>query len=88
MIRGTLSEAVEQAHTPRGEYVVVIREGSQQAQPEEVPTSLTEQGITQLTQLREAGTRAKEAVATVVESLGLPKNVVYRMWVETGHRRG
>ena len=84
---GTLSQALEHAQTPRGEYVVVIREASHQEQPEELPPSLTEQAASELTQLRETGTRAKVAVSTVADSLGLPKNLVYRLWVETGHRR-
>ena len=87
VFRGTLSQAVEHAHAPRGEYVVVIRGASQQEQPEGVPPTLSAQAAAQLTLLRENGTRAKEAVGTVAESLGLPKNLVYRLWVETGQRR-
>ncbi len=37
-----------------------------------------------LSDLRQAGVRAKDAVAQVADATGLAKNRVYRVWVEMG----
>ena len=37
-----------------------------------------------LSDLKEDGVRAKDAVAAVAESTGLAKNRVYQAWVELG----
>ena len=88
VFRGTLSQALHHAEEPRGEYVVIIKEAPVQDPPDVVSPALTEEAASRLSQLRETGTKAKEAVAVVSDSFGLPKNLVYRLWVEAGPRRG
>ena len=86
VFRGTVSQALDHSQAPRGEYVVVIR-GTAGKDPnvDTPPPDLAEAGL-RLDQLRKNGVRAKDAVAKVAESLEIPKNVVYRLWVETGRR--
>ena len=88
VFRGTISQAIDHFSAPRGEFTLVIagapaRESpsASQGTPEGV-----EQAREQLASLREAGTRAKEAVALVSESLGLSRNIVYQLWLELGRQ--
>ena len=80
--RAPISEAIDHFTAPRGEFVLVVP-GAPPAGP--APPDL-DTAQEQLAQLREAGVRAKEAVAAVAESLGIPKKTVYRLWVQTAHR--
>jgi 16S rRNA C1402 (ribose-2'-O) methylase RsmI len=41
-----------------------------------------------LSELRQDGVRAKDAVAQVSETTGLAKNRVYHVWVELGRESG
>ncbi len=86
VFRGSLSQAIHLAQEPRGEYVVVIEGATKTAEPLD-PGLLAEEAATRLSRLRQEGAKAQEAVAEVAGSLGLPKNLVYRLWVETGPRR-
>lgn len=86
VFRGPLSQAIDRAQEPRGEYVVVIAGAPTEEPPD--PESLAAEAASRLSRLREEGVRAQDAVAEVAGSLGLPKNLVYRLWVETGPRRG
>ncbi len=88
VFRGTVSQALEHAQTPRGEYVLVIRGAARPVAPDDTSPAIVEEARGRLAVLRESGVRAKEAVARVAEPLGMPKNVVYRLWVEAGRRRG
>ena len=85
--RGNVSQAMEHSQAPRGEYVVVIQGSPDQEPSDEASTQVLEQAAAQLDQLRSDRTPAKDAVAQVSQSLGLPKNLVYRMWVESGRPR-
>lgn len=93
VFRGTVSEAMEQVRAPRGEYVLII-EGEAKGMDPTVTTlaqsdeARLDEARCQLASLRQNGTRAKDAVSSVAESLSMPKNLVYRLWVETGPRRG
>ena len=87
VFRGSISQALEHLQTPRGEFVLVIQGASTGLDPTTTPErdeARLGEARTQLSQLREKGTRGKDAVAQVAKSVGLPKNLVYRMWVETG----
>ena len=93
VFRGTVSEAMEQVRAPRGEYVLLIEGEAKGIDPTvTLPAQSDEARLhearCQLASLRQNGTRAKDAVASVAESLNMPKNLVYRLWVETGPRRG
>jgi 16S rRNA (cytidine1402-2'-O)-methyltransferase len=88
VFRGAISQALGHFPAPRGEFVLVVR-----AEPGPTPSAGPapadlEEAARRLARLRRAGTRAKEAVAQVAGSLGLPKNTVYRLWVLAGKRDG
>ena len=73
-LRMTLHSAVEYYETtePRGEYVLVVggREKSR--------TEMTlEEGVALVLQRREAGTKLKDAVRSVADDTGLPRNALY-----------
>lgn len=87
VFRGTISEALEWAQAPRGEYVLVVQGAEESAQPEATQPGQDDAALEQLARLRGSGVRAKEAVAQVAEALQLPKNRVYRLWVEAGGRQ-
>ena len=80
VFRATVSQTIEHFSSPRGELVLVLG-GSTPAGPE--PPDL-DAACQQLAELREAGARAKEAVAAVADSLGIPKKTAYRLWLQTG----
>lgn len=89
VFRGTVSEAIEQVRAPKGEYVLLI-EGKEIGTdptvtlPSDWDEARLDDARCQLASLRTQGTRARDAVARVAESLSMPKNLVYRLWVETG----
>lgn len=84
VFRGAVSQALEHSQEPRGEYVVVIQGATEQEPRSKPPDDVLEQATAQLAHLKSSRTRAKDAVAQVSRALGLPKNVVYRIWVELG----
>ena len=88
MFRGSLEEAVAHFTTPRGEFVLVIEGTGQTAsaagRKSDEPEAVTHAALSQeLARLRQAGVRAKEAVAQVAVSSGLPKRQVYQLWLDT-----
>jgi 16S rRNA (cytidine1402-2'-O)-methyltransferase len=84
VFRGTVSTALEHAQSPLGEYVVLVEGHSENSPPKDEIALHTAEAAQELVRLREAGIRAKDAVASVAGSMGLPKNLVYRLWVESG----
>ena len=93
VFRGTVAGAMDQIGTARGEYVLLIEveaegTGSAVESPVTLDEARLDEARRQLAQLRTIKTRAREAVASVAESLDMPKNLVYRIWVETGPRGG
>jgi len=84
VFRGTASEALAHFSEPRGEFVLVIR-GVTPTAAESGPTDdQLEEAGQRLASLRKDGVRAKDAVAQVSDALGMTKNRVYQMWVESG----
>ena len=80
--RGPISGAIEHFAEPRGEFTLVVR-GASPDQPAAGPSpGDLEQARQQLARLREDGTAARDAVAIVAESLGIPRNAVYRLWLD------
>ena len=77
---GTVSEALEHFANPRGELTLVIR-GADPAMDD--PTLPKQSAIESLTGLRERGATAKDAVAHVMEETGLPRSLLYKLWLET-----
>lgn len=89
VFRGTAAQALEHFDSPRGEVVVVVQgkqaENSSQTDLGADDDVATDEDLRRrLSGLKQAGVRAKDAVAQVAESTGLAKNRVYRVWVEMG----
>ena len=80
VFRGTVQEAVDYFQEPRGEFTLVIEGASSKApvDSEEVRATAHEE----LLRLKAQGAGAKEAVALVVQSTGMPRKAVYAMWLE------
>ncbi|MBM3925599.1 MAG: 16S rRNA (cytidine(1402)-2'-O)-methyltransferase [SAR202 cluster bacterium] len=86
IFRGSISDALAHFTAPRGEFTLVI-EGSSSVpslppQPQAIPLHQ------QLAALKAQGLRAKDAVAQVTASTGLPKRDVYKAWLELGKQAG
>ncbi len=73
-LRMTLCGAVEYYETtePRGEYVLVVG-GREKARTE----MTLEEGVALVLQRREAGAKLKDAVRSVADDTGLPRNALY-----------
>ena len=80
--RGPISQAIQHFAAPRGEFTLVVRGApADQSSSGPAPGDL-ELARQRLARLREAGTPARDAVAIVAESLGIPRNAVYRLWLD------
>lgn len=84
VFRGTASEALAHFTEPRGEFVLVIRGVTTTAAASGPTDDQLEEAGQRLASLRKDGVRAKDAVAQVSDALGMTKNRVYQMWVESG----
>ena len=84
VFRGTASEALAHFSEPRGEFVLVIRGVTPTAAASGPTDDQLEEAGQRLESLRKDGVRAKDAVAQVSDALGMTKNRVYQMWVESG----
>ena len=84
VFRGTASEALAHFREPRGEFVLVIRGVTPTAAVSGPTDDQLEEAGQRLASLRKDGVRAKDAVAQVSDALGMTKNRVYQMWVESG----
>ncbi len=83
--RGLASDAVDHFAEPRGEFTIVVGPtASEETAVAGEPTITVEAAREALTQRRAAGMRGREAVAEVVAATGLPRRIVYALWVETG----
>ncbi|MDE2844204.1 MAG: 16S rRNA (cytidine(1402)-2'-O)-methyltransferase, partial [Chloroflexota bacterium] len=79
--RGSVSGALEYFDAPRGEFVLVVAGAGDSGDPGQ-PTD-PEVAREQLLSLRQAGSRARDAVGQVTAATGLPRSEVYRLWLET-----
>ena len=93
VFRGTAAQALDHFDSPRGEVVVVVH-GRQLETGSQRDAGVEDEAATDvdlrrmLSDLRQAGVRAKDAVAQVAEATGLAKNRVYRVWVAMGREAG
>jgi 16S rRNA (cytidine1402-2'-O)-methyltransferase len=76
VFRGRLSQAIEHFTQPRGEFTLVI-EGSAEGEPE-----LSDKIEKELLKLYRQGAGAREAVARLSESTGIPKKKLYQAWLK------
>ena len=82
VFRGTVSGALERFTEPRGEFVLVVAgAGPEEGGPSE---HSPEEATKRLVELRAAGTNSRNAIALVGKETGLPRNVLYRLWLESG----
>ena len=93
IFRGTGAEALEHFDSPRGEVVIVIQGKLTETDADglanaEDQVSIEEELRRQLSDFKQDGVRAKDAVAMVAEATGLAKNRVYQVWVELGREPG
>jgi len=88
VFRGTASEALAHFSEPRGEFVLVIRGVAPSAAASGPTDDQLEEAGQRLASLRKDGVRAKDAVAQVSDALGMTKNRVYQLWVESGRTTG
>ena len=79
VFRGAVSEAMAHFTEPRGEFTLVI-EGSGE-EDRDGPLGEDEARVL-LAELRADGARVQDAVAQVTEAAGLPRRLVYRLWVD------
>ena len=82
---GTVNEAIDHFAAPQGEFVLVIQNDGTEHRVEEVRD--LDSIKTELTSLRKSGYKAKDAVGMMVLSTGLPRKVLYDLWIassETG----
>ena len=83
--RGTASDAADYFAEPRGEFTIVVGPtASEESVADGGPAITVAAARAALTQRRAVGMRGREAVAEVVAATGLPRRVVYALWVETG----
>jgi len=81
VFRGTISQALGHFSEPRGEFTLVI-EG---ALTTTRPTADDDAVRQQLLGLKADGAKARDAVAQVASTFGLPKRSVYQLWLDLEH---
>ena len=83
--RGAASNALDHFTEPRGEFTIVVGLTASEDTTDAAAPIITVEAARQALMLRRAaGMRGREAVAEVVAATGLPRRVVYALWVETG----
>ena len=87
VFQASVSQALERVQAPRGEFVLVIQGSQGESPAEEGRLSREDEARRQLARLRDEGMGAKDAVSQVAGAVELPKNQVYRLWIESGGAR-
>jgi 16S rRNA (cytidine1402-2'-O)-methyltransferase len=77
VFRGTTSEAIEHFHQPKGEFTIVIEGSTKEAEP-----TLTAEIRSEIQALQSQGIPAKEAIARLSATTGLPRRELYQAWLE------
>jgi 16S rRNA (cytidine1402-2'-O)-methyltransferase len=86
VFRGSISRAIEHFESPRGEFVLVVQGASEADSSGAAEAPNLDSIENELARFRESGAKAKEAVASVAESSGLPRKEVYKIWLQTAQR--
>ena len=79
---GTIETAIGHFHSPRGEFVLVLRTEAALGEVNE-PIDFEKVKV-ELQSLRNQGFRAREAVSKIVLSTGLSRKIVYDLWLSSG----
>lgn len=79
--RGDLAEALDYFTAPRGEFVLVVA-GNAAIPASAAAAADPAAARQQLAEKRQAGMRARDAVAAVTATTGLPRREVYQLWLE------
>ena len=82
--RGKATDALDHFTEPRGEFTIVIGPTEPGAEDSADSADALLAARETLAECRAAGLRGRDAVAQVVAATGLPRRVVYALWVETG----
>jgi 16S rRNA (cytidine1402-2'-O)-methyltransferase len=77
VFRGTTSEAIEHFQQPKGEFTIVV-EGNKL----EIKPVLTPEIETEIRDFQKQGIPAKEAIARLSATTGLPRKELYQAWLE------
>ena len=83
VFRGPVSRAIAHFAEPRGEFAIVVRGASPHALDMGPDEETLAEASQRLRELRAAGVGSRDAVAQVSEALGIPRNTVYRLWIES-----
>ena len=82
VFRGTVSEAIAHFPSPRGEFVLVVQGNPEPSDLRGPDTAQVTAARDRLAELRALGATPKDAVSRVSSGFGLPRNTVYRWWVD------
>jgi 16S rRNA (cytidine1402-2'-O)-methyltransferase len=82
VFRGTTSEAIEHFQQPKGEFTIVI-EGNKL----EIKPALTVEVETEIRDFQRQGIPAKEAIARLSATTGLPRKELYQAWLALKNSR-
>ena len=78
IFRGTISEALSHFHDPRGEFTLVI-DGNRETEDH----LSYDEAMNMLKQCKQNGILSKDSISMVVRKCGIPRKIVYRLWLET-----
>ena len=82
VFRGTVSEAITHFPSPRGEFVLVVQGNPAPSHVSDPDASQLAAARDRLAELRTQGITPKDAVSQVSAGFGLPRNTVYRWWID------
>ena len=84
VFRGTVLGALDHFAEPLGEIVLVVA-GAEPTFADSLDHS-PEEAEQRMAELRASGTNSRDAIAQVSRETGLPRNLLYRLWVASGTR--
>ena len=82
VFRGTVNEAIANFPSPRGEFVLVVQGNPEPSGLGDPDAAHLAAARDRLAELRTQGAAPKDAVSQVSAGFGLPRNTVYRWWID------
>ena len=82
VFRGTVNEAIANFPSPRGEFVLVVQGNPEPSGLGDPDAEHLAAARDRLAELRTQGAAPKDAVSQVSAGFGLPRNTVYRWWID------